>query len=165
VVAWGVGWRCHGTCSMAYSGCFNHQTVLISSVRTKSWCLLSYGYLSMGATQFMTINTTLMQTAWSIGVMHILERMCRCGGFHCRTRPQQSTIMFDMKSLLAASLWKNTALADSSVLHGTLFFTFSVVELGRVDVGLTCCYQLPMGLSDLSGGNSPPPPPQNRMRW
>jgi hypothetical protein len=28
----------------------------------------------MGATQFMTINTTLMQSAWSIGVMHILAK-------------------------------------------------------------------------------------------
>jgi hypothetical protein len=89
-------------------------------------------------------------------------RMCRCGGFHCCTRPQQSTIMFLMKSLLAAPpalLWENKALSDLRVLHGILFFRVSVVELGRVDVGLTFCCQLPMGLSDLSGCNSPPPPP------
>jgi hypothetical protein len=108
-----------------------------------------------------------MQSAWSIGVMHILEGCANVEAFTVAPAvlPQQSTIMFHMKSLLEALVRKNTALADSSVLHGTLFFTFLVVELGRVDVGLTCCYQLPMGLSDLSGCNSPPPPICIAFEW
>jgi hypothetical protein len=41
-------------------------------------------------------------------------------------------------------------------IHSELKFTnlVVVVELGRVDACRMCCYQLPMGLSDLSGCNS-----------